>query len=54
MSLMKAQLAVFDCMLISTDHDDVDYQFLADHAPLIVDTRNAMKDVSGKAVIVKA
>ena len=52
--LDETQLAAFDCALISTDHDDVDYQFLADHAPLIVDTRNAMKDVSGKAVIVKA
>lgn len=49
-----AQLLAADCVLISTDHDGVDYQFLADHARLIVDTRNAMKNISGKAVIVKA
>lgn len=32
----------FDAVLIATDHDDVDYAALADWAPLIVDTRNAM------------
>ena len=29
-------------MLIATDHADVDYELLRAHAPLIVDTRNAM------------
>ena len=52
--LDEKQLAAFDCVLISTDHDDVDYQFLANHARLIIDTRNAMKNISGKAPIVKA
>lgn len=52
--LHEAALSGFDCVLISTDHDDVDYQFLADHARLIIDTRNAMKNTSGKAAIVKA
>ena len=44
----------FDAVLISTNHDGVDYQMMADHARLIVDTRNAMKEFSGKAVVVKA
>jgi UDP-N-acetyl-D-glucosamine dehydrogenase len=35
-------LAGFDAVLISTDHDAVDYGLLAGHAKLIVDTRNAM------------
>ena len=35
-------LSLFDAALICTDHDSVDYQLLADHCPLIVDTRNAM------------
>ena len=35
-------IAAYDAILISTDHDDVDYRLLADHARLIVDTRNAM------------
>lgn len=32
----------FDLVLIATNHACVDYQELADWAPLIVDTRNAM------------
>jgi UDP-N-acetyl-D-glucosamine dehydrogenase len=30
----------YDAAFIATDHDDVDYQFLADHIPLVIDTRN--------------
>lgn len=41
----KESLSTYDAVLISTDHDNVDYQLLADVAPLIVDTRNAMKDL---------
>jgi UDP-N-acetyl-D-glucosamine dehydrogenase len=33
----------FDCVLISTNHGDVDYAALAEHARLIVDTRDAMR-----------
>ncbi len=45
----------FDVVLISTDHDSLDYQALADWCPLIVDTRNALarRKVEG-GVIVKA
>ena len=44
-----------DAVLIVTDHDAVDYQLLADHARLIIDTRNAMaRTRSGQARIVKA
>lgn len=35
--------ARFDAVLIVTDHDDVDYQALLTHAPLVVDTRNACR-----------
>lgn len=35
-----------DCVVIATDHSAYDYEFIARHAPLIVDTRNAMADVS--------
>jgi UDP-N-acetyl-D-glucosamine dehydrogenase len=34
-------VAGYDVVLVSTDHDDVDYGLIADHAALIVDTRNA-------------
>lgn len=40
----RAALSRYDAVLISTDHDNVDYGLLADVAPLIVDTRNAMRD----------
>lgn len=44
----------FDIVLISTNHDGLDYQLLADDAKIIVDTRNAMKEFQGRAVVVKA
>jgi len=44
----------YDLVLISTKHSKVDYQLLADHASIIVDTRNAMSGFSGKAKVLKA
>ena len=38
-------LAGQDCVLIVTDHTAYDYEFITKHAPLIVDTRNATKNV---------
>lgn len=38
--LTEAALKDFDAVVIATDHDAIDYQTIADHAPLIVDTRN--------------
>lgn len=35
-------LKSFDAVLISTDHDDVDYAAIVEHAALVVDTRNAV------------
>ena len=52
--LTPEAISGFDVVLISTNHDSVDYQMLVDHAKLIVDTRNAMKDFAGNAVVVKA
>ena len=34
-----------DCVLIVTDHSAYDWNWIAQHAPLIVDTRNATKNV---------
>lgn len=36
-------VAGFDCVLIATDHDAVDYGLLVRYAPLVVDTRNACR-----------
>ncbi|NBX36335.1 MAG: nucleotide sugar dehydrogenase [Planctomycetes bacterium] len=44
-ALTPATLAAADCVLILTDHDAVDYTAIAQHAKLVVDTRNAMTRV---------
>jgi UDP-N-acetyl-D-glucosamine dehydrogenase len=46
--LTPEYLAVQDCVLIVTDHSAVNYEWLARHARLIVDTRNATAGLSGK------
>ena len=44
--LTAEQLATYDAVLISTDHDDVDYNFVVENSKLVVDTRNAWKHVT--------
>ena len=45
--LSPAMLAGYDAVLIATNHDAYDWQQIADHARLIIDTRNAMRHVKG-------
>jgi UDP-N-acetyl-D-glucosamine dehydrogenase len=45
--LTPENLASYDCVLIATHHSAYNWQQVADHAKLIVDTRNALKDVKG-------
>lgn len=45
--LTPERLRSYDCVVISTNHDIYDWQMIADHAPLIVDTRNAMRNITG-------
>jgi UDP-N-acetyl-D-glucosamine dehydrogenase len=47
-ALTAKSLAEADCVLIATHHAAYDWQLVADHARLIVDTRDAMRNVSGK------
>ena len=48
-------LAGLDCALIATDHTAFDYDFLVQHSQLVVDTRNATKQVAqGRDKIWKA
>ena len=48
-------LARQDCVLIATDHSAYDYDFIVEHAQLVVDTRNATKNVrAGRDKIRKA
>jgi UDP-N-acetyl-D-glucosamine dehydrogenase len=46
-------LKSFDAIVIATDHDDVDYEAIARHSPLVVDTRNvfARKGISSEAIV---
>ncbi|HOJ62706.1 MAG TPA: nucleotide sugar dehydrogenase [bacterium] len=53
--LTEAALREHDAVLILTDHSCVDYQWVADHADLVVDTRNATRHVkNARGQIVKA
>lgn len=42
--LTKQTLEKADCVLIATDHDDYDFEFILKHTKLIVDTRNVFTD----------
>jgi UDP-N-acetyl-D-glucosamine dehydrogenase len=37
----------FDCAIITTSHREFDYGMIASRSPLVVDTRNALKGMSG-------
>jgi UDP-N-acetyl-D-glucosamine dehydrogenase len=41
--LTAARLKKMDAVIIATDHSSYDYDWIVKHAPLVVDTRNAIK-----------
>jgi UDP-N-acetyl-D-glucosamine dehydrogenase len=41
----------YDCVLIVTDHSDYDYAWIAQHASLVVDTRNATRGIHGVNIV---
>ncbi len=43
--LLPAALKKYDAVIVSTDHTAYDYDFIVQHASLVVDTRNATKNV---------
>src|SRR2546425_4279731 len=45
--LTPAALKGVDCVIIVTDHSNVDYDLVARHARLVVDTRNALPGAHG-------
>jgi UDP-N-acetyl-D-glucosamine dehydrogenase len=47
-------LQSLDCVLVSTDHSAYDFDFISQHASLIIDTRNATRCVKDRQRIVKA
>jgi UDP-N-acetyl-D-glucosamine dehydrogenase len=44
-ALSPAQLGLYDCVLIATDHSSYDYEAIVGGAKLVVDTRNATRRV---------
>jgi UDP-N-acetyl-D-glucosamine dehydrogenase len=43
--LERDVVSAADCVVIHTDHESVDYEWLVAHAQLVFDTRNATRDV---------
>lgn len=43
--LTPAKLKKYDCVVIVTDHSDVDYDMIVRHSKFIFDTRNALRNV---------
>jgi UDP-N-acetyl-D-glucosamine dehydrogenase len=52
-ALTADDVALYDAILIATDHDNVDYALIHNHARLIVDTRNVMEKngLSGDRIV---
>lgn len=53
-ALTAENVAAADAVVIVTDHDNVDYEMVAQHARLIVDTRNVYAARAARSNIVKA
>ncbi|MBN1428969.1 MAG: nucleotide sugar dehydrogenase [Anaerolineae bacterium] len=52
--LTPATLAEMDCVVVITDHSQYDWEMIAGNARIVVDSRNALKDIeSPKAKIVR-
>jgi UDP-N-acetyl-D-glucosamine dehydrogenase len=49
--LTEAVLSSVDAVVIVTDHTNVDYDAVVRHAPLILDTRNALRGFDGGKVV---
>jgi UDP-N-acetyl-D-glucosamine dehydrogenase len=52
-ALTPAALQAADCVLVITNHSVFDWEMVRQHARLIVDTRNALKNTDGPARVVK-
>ena len=52
--MTRETLKQYDCVVIATDHSSYDYQFIVDNAALVVDTRNATRNVTNNGNVVRA
>lgn len=48
--LTKQNIAQYDCVVIATDHTDVDYKLVLDNARLIYDVRNVYKGIANSKI----
>ncbi|HBI24228.1 MAG: UDP-N-acetyl-D-glucosamine dehydrogenase [Nitrospirae bacterium RIFCSPLOW2_12_42_9] len=48
--LSEETLGKYDCVVIATNHTSYDYKWIVDHAKLVVDTRNAAKDIQSDKI----
>jgi UDP-N-acetyl-D-glucosamine dehydrogenase len=52
--LNKKVLSEVDCVLIATAHSSYDYKWILRNAKLVVDTRNALKDIKDTKKLIRA
>jgi UDP-N-acetyl-D-glucosamine dehydrogenase len=52
--LTDEALADVSCALVLTDHDGVDYERIVSRVPVVVDTRNALRQLKGRGNVVPA
>lgn len=52
--LTAEYLSGLDCTLIATDHSAFDWEFIVKHSKIVVDTRNACKEIEDRSKIWKA
>lgn len=52
--LTPENLAAYDAVLIATDHSSLDYEFIAAHASLVVDTRNVLPGMKDNPKLIRA
>ena len=50
-ALDEAIVRAAHCVVITTDHQNVDYELVVRHAQLVVDTRNATRGIAGGSII---
>ena len=53
-AVTEETLKKYDCVLIATDHSSYDYQFIVNNASLVVDTRNATRNILNNGNVVRA
>jgi UDP-N-acetyl-D-glucosamine dehydrogenase len=50
--LTEAEVVGADCVVVLTAHSAFDWQWIAERAALVVDTRNALVGCEGKARVI--